>query len=132
MYSPRVVVSASTPSGADLGGGDQQIEANTLTRLSVQGELGVAKQVLDAELQGDGSIAVTYEILVENAGPFPLDNVSVHDQLSQAFGVGSEFETSPVRIERGSPCDGFTSSSYDGGAADPVLAAGFDLSLIHI
>ena len=128
VYSPRVVVSASTPSGADLGGGDQQIEANTLTRLSVQGELGVAKQVLDAELQGDGSIAVTYEILVENAGPFPLDNVSVHDQLSQAFGVGSEFETSPVRIERGSPCDGFASSSYDGGAADPVLAAGFELN----
>ena len=79
-------------------------------------------------LQGNGSIAVTYEILVENAGPFPLDNVAVHDQLSQAFGVGSTFETSSVRIEPGSPCDGFASPSFDGGVVDPVLAAGFDLA----
>ena len=128
VYSTRVVVSARTPSGTDLGSGDEQIEANTLTRLSVQGELGVAKQLVgDAVLQGDGSIAVTYEILVENAGPFPLNNVAVHDQLSQAFGVGSVFETSPVRIEPGSPCAGFASTSYDGGTVDPVLATGFGL-----
>ncbi len=128
VYNTRVVVSARTPSGADLGSGDEQIEANTLTRLSVQGELGVAKRIVgDAELQGDGSIAVTYEILVENAGPFPLDNVAVHDQLSQAFGVGSSFETSPVRIEPNSPCSGFASTSYDGGTVDPVLATGFEL-----
>lgn len=128
VYRPRVVVSARTPAGADLGGGDEQIEANTLTRLSVQGELGVAKQVIgDAVIQGNGSISVTYEILVENAGPFPLDNVAVHDQLSQAFGVGSSFETSPVRIEPGSPCAGYASTSYDGGTVDPVLATGFEL-----
>ena len=128
VYSPRVIVSARTPAGADLGAGDEEIEANTLTRLSVQGELGVAKRTVgDPVLQGDGSIAVTYEILVENAGPFPLDNVAVHDQLSQAFGVGSTFETSPVRIEPGSPCAGFASTSYDGGTIDPVLANGFEL-----
>ena len=128
VYSTRVVVSARTPSGADLGAGDEQIEANTLTRLSVQGELGVAKQTIgDAVLQPNGSIAVTYEILVENAGPFPLDNVAVHDQLSQAFGVGSTFETSPIRVEPGSPCDGFASTSYDGGTVDSVLARGFEL-----
>ncbi len=127
VYSPRVIVSARTPSGADLGS-DEEIEANTLTRLSVQGELGVAKQTVgDPILLGDGSIAVTYEILVENAGPFPLDNVAVHDQLSQAFGVGSTFETSPVRIEPGSPCAGFASTSYDGGTINPVLANGFEL-----
>ena len=128
VYSTRVVVSARTPAGADLGSGDEQIEANTLTRLSVQGELGVAKQLIgEATLQGDGSIAVTYEIFVENAGPFPLNNVAVHDQLSQAFGVGSSFETSPVRIEPGSPCAGFASTSYDGGTVDPVLVSGFGL-----
>ncbi len=51
----------------------------------------------------------------------------MHDQLSQAFGVGSIFETSPVRIEPGSPCAGFASPSYDGGTVDPVLASGFSL-----
>ena len=128
VFTPRVVVSASTPAGADLGTGDERIEAGTLTRLSVQGELGVAKQVIgEPVLQADGTVAVTYEILVENAGPFPLDNVAVHDQLSQAFGVGSVFETSPVRIEPGSPCVGFASTSYDGGTVDPVLATGFEL-----
>lgn len=129
VFTPRVVVSARTPAGADLGTGDERIEAGTLTRLSVQGELGVAKQVIgEPLLQPDGTIAVTYEILVENAGPFPLDNVAVHDQLSQAFGVGSVFETSPVRIEPGSPCVGFASTSYDGGTVDPVLATGFALA----
>ena len=128
VYSTRVVVSARTPAGADLGGGDQEIEANTLTRLNVQGELGVAKQTIgEPFVQPDGSVAVTYEILVENAGPFPLDNVAVHDQLSQAFGVGSSFETSPVRVQAGSPCDGHASSSFDGGAVDPVLVAGVGL-----
>ena len=128
VFSPRVVVSARTPAGADLGTGDEQIEASTLTRLSVQGELGVAKQVIgEPVLQPDGTVAVTYEILVENAGPFPLDNVAVHDQLTQAFGVGSAFQTSPVRIEPGSPCVGFASMSYDGGTVDPVLATGFAL-----
>ncbi len=68
VFSPRVVVSARTPAGADLGTGDEQIEASTLTRLSVQGELGVAKRVVgDPEVQPDGRVAVTYEILVENA-----------------------------------------------------------------
>ena len=127
VYSTRAVVSARSPSGADLGA-SEEIEANTLTRLSVQGELGVAKQVVgDAILQPDGSIAVTYEILVENAGPFPLDNVTVHDRLSQSFGLGSSFETSPVRVVQGAPCNGFASPTYDGGALDAVLATGFEL-----
>ncbi len=129
VYNTRVVVSARTPAGADLGGGDEAIEANTLTRLSVQGELGLAKQVLDeAVLQADGSIAVTYEILVENAGPFPLDNVTVHDRLSQAFGLGSVFETSAVRVQPGSPCDGFTNPTYDGGTIDSALVSGVALT----
>ena len=128
VYNTRVVASANTPAGTGLGSNEDLIEANTLTRLSVQGELGVAKQTLgEATVRPDGSIGVTYEILVENAGPFPLSNVQVHDQLSQAFGVGSTFITSLVRIEAGSPCDGAASSSYDGGAIDPVLVAGVNL-----
>ena len=128
VYSTRVVVSANTPAGTGLGSGGDVIEANTLTRLSVQGEIGVAKQTIgEATVRPDGAVGVTYEILVENAGPFPLSNVEVHDQLSQAFGVGSTFVTSRVRIEAASPCEGFASSSYDGGTIDPVLVSGVDL-----
>ena len=129
VYSTRVGVSALTPAGTDLGSNGDIIEANTLTRLSVQGELGVAKQTIgEPTVRPDGSISVTYEILVENAGPFPLDNVEVHDQLSQAFGVGSTFVTSRVRIEAASPCEGHASSSYDGGTIDPVLVSGVELN----
>lgn len=128
VYSTRVVVSANTPAGTGLGSGGDVIEANTLTRLSVQGEIGVAKQTIgEATVRPDGAVGVTYEILVENAGPFPLTNVEVHDQLSQAFGVGSTFVTSRVRIEAASPCEGFASSSYDGGTIDPVLVSGVEL-----
>lgn len=129
VYSTRVVVSALSPAGLDLGSGGDSIEANTLTRLSVQGEIGVAKQTIgEPTVRPDGAVAVTYEILVENAGPFPLTNVAVHDQLSQAFGVGSTFVTSRVRIEESSPCEGFASSSYDGGTIDPVLVSGVELN----
>ena len=129
VYSTRVNVSALTPAGTGLGAGDgDSIEANTLTRLSVQGEIGVAKQTIgEPAVRPDGSVAVTYEILVENAGPFPLSNVEVHDQLSQAFGVGSTFVTSQVRIEPNSPCVGSASLSYDGGTIDPVLISGVEL-----
>ena len=129
VYSTQVNVSALTPAGTGLGaGGDDSIEANTLTRLSVQGEIGVAKQTIgEPSVRPDGSVSVTYEILVENAGPFPLSNVEVHDQLSQAFGVGSTFVTSQVRIEPNSPCVGSASLSYDGGTIDPVLISGVEL-----
>lgn len=130
VYSTRVVVSALSPAGTGLGSDDgDSIEANTLTRLSVQGEIGVAKQTIgEPSVRPDGAVGVTYEILVENAGPFPLTNVEVHDQLSQAFGVGSTFVTSRVRIEANSPCEGFASSSYDGGTIDPVLVSGVELN----
>jgi len=96
--------------------------------LSVQGELGLAKRTIgEATVRADGSVGVTYELLVENAGPFPLTNVEVHDQLSQAFGVGSTFVTSRVRVDPNSPCSGFASSSYDGGTIDPVLVSGVEL-----
>lgn len=128
VYSTRTIVSGRTPGGAGLGSTGDEIEANTLTRLSVEGELGVAKQVIgEPQVRPDGGVAVTYEILVENAGPFPLTNVQVHDQLSQAFGTGSTFVTSRVRIEEASPCDGHASASYDGGAIDPVLVSGVQL-----
>ncbi len=128
VYSTRTIVSGRTPGGAGLGSTGDEIEANTLTRLSVEGELGVAKQVIGVpDVRPDGSVAVTYEILVENAGPFPLSNMQVHDQLSQAFGTGSTFVTSRVRIEDESPCDGHASASYDGGAIDPVLVSGVQL-----
>ena len=95
VYSTRVSVAARTPAGTGIGSDGDVIEANTLTRLSVQGEIGVAKRTIgDAVVRADGSVGVTYEILVENVGPFPLTNVEVHDQLSQAFGVGSTFVTS--------------------------------------
>ncbi len=130
VYSTRVVVSALSPAGTGLGSAEgDSIEANTLTRLSVQGEIGVAKQTIgEPSVRPDGAVGVTYEILVENAGPFPLTNVEVHDQLSQAFGVGSTFVTSRVRIEANSPCEGFASSSYDGGTIDPVLVSGVELN----
>lgn len=128
VYSTRAIVTAQTPAGTGVGTAGAEIEANTLTRLSVEGELGVAKRVVgEPALLPDGSIAVTYEIRVENAGPFPLTNVQVHDQLSQAFGVGSTFGTSPVRVEPDSPCADHVSSSYDGGAVDPVLVSGVPL-----
>lgn len=128
VYSTRTIVSGRTPGGAGLGSTGDEIEANTLTRLSVEGELGVAKQVIgEPNVRPDGGVAVTYEILVENAGPFPLMNVQVHDQLGQAFGTGSTFVTSSVRIEGESPCSGHASASYDGGAIDPVLVSGVQL-----
>ncbi len=129
VYHTRVNVSARTPGGRGLGSEGEIIEATTLARLSVQGELGVAKRVLgEPEVRADGSVAVTYEILVQNAGPFPLIDVEVHDQLAQAFGVGSTFVTSRVRTDAGSPCTGKASSSYDGGTIDPVLVSGVALA----
>ena len=131
VFNTRVVVAAQTPAGTGVGVGDDGdvIEATTLTRLSVQGELGLAKRTIgEPSVRPDGSVGVTYEILVENVGPFPLANVEVHDQLSQAFGLGSTFVTSTVRVDAGSPCVGFASSSFDGGAVDPVLVSGAELA----
>jgi hypothetical protein len=128
IYSTRVVSSALSPAGTGLGSDGDLIEATTLTRLTVQGELGVAKQVLgDPRVRADGSVDVTYEIYVENAGPFPLTEVEVHDQLSQAFGIGATFVTSRVRADADSPCVGLTSSSFDGGTIDPVLVSRVEL-----
>ena len=128
VFNTQVVVSANTPAGTGVGSADDVIGATTLTRLSVQGELGLAKRTVgEPEVHPDGSIGVTYELLVENAGPFPLTNVEVHDQLSQAFGVGSTFVTSRVRVDPGSPCAGLASSSYDGGTVDPVLVSAVEL-----
>ena len=128
VFNTRVVVAANTPAGTGVGSADDVIEATTLTRLSVQGELGLAKRTIgEPTVRADGSVGVTYELLVENVGPFPLSNVEVHDQLSQAFGVGSTFVTSRVRVDADSPCFGFASSSYDGGTIDPVLVSRVDL-----
>ena len=127
IYNTRVNVSARTPAGTGLGS-DDLIAATTITRLTVQGELGVAKRVLgEPFIQPDGSVAVTYEILVANVGPFPLTNVEVHDQLSKAFGLTSSYVTSRVRTAPDSACAGATSSSFDGGAIDPVLVSGVTL-----
>ena len=129
VFNTRVVVAARTPAGTGVGSDGDVIEATTLTRLSVQGELGLAKRTIgEPSVRPDGSIGATYEILVENVGPFPLTNVEVHDQLSQAFGLGSTFVTSTVRVDAGSPCVGFASSSFDGGAVDPVLVSGAELA----
>lgn len=128
VFNTRVAVVARTPAGTGVGSAEDVIEATTLTRLSVQGELGVAKRTIgEPVVRPDGSVAVTYEILVENVGPFPLTNVEVHDQLSQAFGLGSTFITSRVRVDGDSPCFGFASSSYDGGTIDPVLVSRVEL-----
>ena len=128
IYNTRVVASALSPAGTGLGSSGDEIEATTLTRLTVQGELGVAKQVLgEPRVRADGSVDVTYEIYVENAGPFPLSEVAVHDQLSQAFGIGATFVTSRVRADADSPCVGLTSSSFDGGTIDPVLVSRVEL-----
>ena len=127
-YNTRVVASALSPAGIGLGT-ENEIEASTLTRLTVQGELAVAKRILgDARIRPDGSVEVTYELFIENAGPFPLSDVEIHDQLSQAFGVGSTFLTSRVRTDANSPCTGFASTTYDGGAIDPVLLSGVELA----
>ena len=129
VFNTRIVVAARTPAGTGVGSDGDVIEATTLTRLSVQGELGLAKRTIgEPSVRPDGSVGVSYEILVENVGPFPLTNVEVHDQLSQAFGLGSTFVTSTVRVDAGSPCVGFASSSFDGGAVDPVLVSGAELA----
>ena len=80
VYNTRVSVAANTPAGTGVGSAEDVIEATTLTRLSVQGEIGLAKRTIgEPSVRADGSVGVTYEILVENVGPFPLTNVEVHD-----------------------------------------------------
>ena len=54
--------------------------------------IGLAKAVTDITNNQDGTYDVTFEILVQNYGDVPLENIQVTDELTSTFGAPATFD----------------------------------------
>ncbi len=110
----------------DDGAGDNSVP--TPVSFAPAPEIGTAKQISgDPVLNADGSITVTYEMLVENSGNVTLSNVSLPDDLETVFGAGSIITVDSLAVAH----DPLTSTSplapngsYDGTATNADLLDG--------
>ncbi|NOT74996.1 MAG: gliding motility-associated C-terminal domain-containing protein [Cyclobacteriaceae bacterium] len=63
----------------------------TIITLTPSPIIGVAKNVISAILQPDGSYNVTYGIILKNYGNVSLHNITLIDNLTQALGLSAGF-----------------------------------------
>ncbi len=91
-------------------------------------EIGIAKQVSDGPTFNiDGSVGITYSMVVTNTGDVDLTDVLVTDNLLTTFGAASIFTNVVVDADDAGLCEGFENPTYDAGALDANL---FDPTLI--
>lgn len=103
----------------------------TLNALASSSYLGLAMSVRDTARQADGSMNVTYQLVVQAYGPDTLTHVSVSDTLSKVFNsqTGSSFSVvnRPVIVSTGSALK--LNPDFNGGS-DPVLVLGDSTSTL--
>ncbi len=103
----------------------------TLNGLASSSYLGLAMSVRDTARQVDGSMNVTYQLVIQGYGPDTLTHVSVSDTLLKVFNTqtGSTFSVvnRPVIISTGSTLK--LNPDYNGGS-DPVLVLGDSTSTL--
>ena len=87
-------VTAGVPGNPDPNGDGDPIE-NTPTVVNLPA-IGVAKRVANVVDNGNNNFDVTYELVVENLGPAPLENVQVTEDLSGTFADAASFNVTSV------------------------------------
>ena len=113
-------VPPGSPGNPDPNGNGDPIE-NTSTVVNLPG-IGVAKQVADVADNGNNIFDVTYELLVENLGNVPLENVQVTEDLSETFADAATFNVTSVTTG-GAPLN---ANSNFNGTTDQNLLVGTD------
>lgn len=106
---------------------DTQVDDADIADVSVIGpEIGIAKSVIAARANGDGTYTVTYRLRVTNTGRTPLHDVQVVDDLRETFRRASGFAVNRVTS------DGFDVNwpGYTGrpGGSIELLADGNELA----
>ncbi len=103
----------------------------SLNGLASSSYLGLAMSVRDTARQADGSMNVTYQLVLQAFGPDTLTHVSVSDTLLKVFNAqtGSTFSVvnRPVIISTGSTLK--LNPDFNGGS-DPVLVLGDSTSTL--
>ena len=102
--------------------GDDSTDTPTPVELCINAELDTTKTVTTSTLNADGTIAVVYDLTVDNIGDVAMP-VNVSDDLDAAFGAGSTY--SGIAIVATGPCAGFENNSgYDGAANTDLITPG--------
>ncbi len=103
----------------------------SLNGLASSSYLGLAMSVRDTARQVDGSMNVTYQLVIKAYGPDTLTHVSVSDTLQKVFNTqtGSTFSVvnRPVIVSTGSALK--LNPGFNGGS-DPVLVLGDSTSTL--
>ncbi|MEO1574221.1 MAG: hypothetical protein AAFU65_04595, partial [Pseudomonadota bacterium] len=130
-FNNTVTASGQTPNGTPVsddstegtdpdpegdGPGDNSVPTTvTFVEMPV---LGTALNLVNPPVpNGDGTFTVTYEVIVENTGDVPLDNLQVTDSLAATFGTTDGFTVDSVV----SP-DLTVNPNYDGDANTNLLS----------
>jgi len=110
------------PRAAETGG-DASTETPTPNEVCVEPEIDITKTLNGTPvLNSDGTIDVTYDLLVDNIGDVDLTNVSVTDDLGATFGAGSSF--SNIVTSATGPCAGETNPNFNGTGNPELLNGG--------
>jgi len=80
--------------------------------------IGVAKEVTDVTALGGNRFQVTYDLVVENVGNVPLDDITLLEDLEDTFGVGNVVSTTVSSNDDLTLNPNFTGI---GNAGDPML-----------
>ena len=103
----------------------------TLNALASSSYLGLAMSIRDTARQADGSMNVTYQLVVQGYGPDTLTHVSVSDTLSKVFNsqTGSSFSVvnRPIVVSTGSTLK--LNPDFNGDS-DPMLVLGDSTSTL--
>ena len=106
--------SGSDPDEGDDGPGDDMDP--TITDLSQNPVIGLAKRATDVDLLPNGCSEVTYEFNIENAGNVQLTGLTLTDDLQAAFGACTSFTIDEIISD-----DFIVNGGYDGTASSDML-----------
>ncbi|SOD93304.1 conserved repeat domain-containing protein/gliding motility-associated C-terminal domain-containing protein [Spirosoma fluviale] len=95
--------------------------------------IGLAMAVRDTAQQTDGSVNVTYQIVVRNYGPDVLKNVSITDSLSNVFNAktGATYKVVKPAFTTSTGSALKVNLNFNGGS-DPVLVLGDSTSVLAV
>ena len=142
-FNNTAVVTATTPSGAPVtddstddpnvppgapgdpdpnDDGDPIERVPTVVNLPTVPIIGVAKRVANVIDNGNNNFDITYELVVENLGNVPLENVQVTEDLTPTFAGAVGFNVTSVSTG-GAP---LTANLGFNGSTEQALLAGTD------
>ncbi|ADB39593.1 SdrD B-like domain-containing protein [Spirosoma linguale] len=95
--------------------------------------IGLAMAVRDTAQQTDGSVNVTYQIVVKNYGPDVLKNVSIMDTLANVFNAktGATYKVVKPAFTTSTGSALKLNPNFNGGS-DPVLVRGDSTSVLAV